>query len=57
MFGIIHVDGRCLAYDFYMIDPDDGSHALYDKLRIRKTTVPGMSGLMLKVVDNESHRR
>ena len=37
MFGVIRVDGYRLSYDFYMIDPDDGSHVLYDKLRIQKT--------------------
>ena len=37
MFGVIRVDGYRLSYDFYMIDPDDGSHVLYDKLRIHKT--------------------
>ena len=37
MFGVIRVDGNRLSYDFYMIDPDDGSHVLYDKLRIHKT--------------------
>ena len=54
MFGILRVDGRCLSYDFYMVDPADGSHVLYDKLRIRKPPVPGPKGLVLKVVNNES---
>ena len=57
MFGILHVDGRCLSYDFYMVDPVDGSHVLYDKLRIRKTPVPGTKGFVLKVVNNELPRR
>ena len=35
MFGIIRVDGRRLSYDFFVVDPD-GSHGLFDKLRIAK---------------------
>ena len=56
MFGILRVDGRCLSYDFYMVDPADGSHVLYDKLRIRKTPAPSTKGLVLKVVHNEQPR-
>ena len=36
MFGVIRVDGMRLAYDFFVVDLD-GSHVLYDKLRIMKT--------------------
>ena len=36
MFGVIRIDGHYLSYDFYMVALD-GSHVLYDKLRIRKT--------------------
>ena len=37
MFGVINIDGPRLSYDFYMVDSTDGSHVLYDKLRIVKT--------------------
>ena len=53
MFGIMRVDGRCLSYDFYMVDSSDGSHVLYDKLRIRKTPVPATNGFVLKIVNND----
>ena len=39
MFGVMRVDGRRLSYDFYVVDLD-GSHVLYDKLRIHKSSVP-----------------
>ena len=42
MFGVIRIDGRRLSYDFYMVD-DNGSHVLYDKLRISKTPPSGAS--------------
>ena len=41
MFGVLRIDGNRLSYDFYMIDPANGSHVLYDKLRILKQTGPG----------------
>ena len=50
MFGVIRVDGQHLSYDFYMIDPDNGSHVLYDKLRILKTPAPGGKGFVMTVV-------
>ena len=37
MFGVIRVDGCRLSYDFYIVDLD-GSSALYDTLRILKTS-------------------
>ena len=37
MFGVIRVDGCRLSYDFYVVDLD-GSSALYDTLRILKTS-------------------
>ena len=33
--GVIRIDGRRLAYDWYVVDKD-GSYGLYDKLRVRK---------------------
>ena len=36
MFGVIRVDGLRLSYDYYVVDLD-GSHALFDTLRILKT--------------------
>ena len=51
MFGVLRIDGNHLSYDFYMIDSDDGSHVLYDKLRILKQTGPaGPGGLRLNIV-------
>ena len=35
MFGVLRVNGRRLAYDWYVVD-SDGSAARYDALRIRK---------------------
>ena len=57
MFGVIRVDGNRLSYDFYMIDPDNGSHVLYDKLRINKTSGGpggGPGGLRVNVVQGGS---
>ena len=57
MFGVIRVDGNRLSYDFYMIDPDNGSHVLYDKLRIYKTSGGpggGPGGLRVNVVQGGS---
>ena len=55
MFGVLRVDGRRLSYDFYMIDPANGSHVLYDKLRILKQTGPGgPGGLRMSVVQGGS---
>ena len=52
MFGVLRIDGNRLSYDFYMIDPDDGSHVLYDKLRIQKekAPTPPKTGIALKLV-------
>lgn len=47
MFGVIRIDGLRLSYNFYMVD-SDGSHVLYDKLRILKTEPP--RGFSIKVV-------
>ena len=54
MFGVISVDGYRLSYDFYMIDPDNGSHVLYDKLRVLKTSAPSTpkAGLRIKISKN-----
>ncbi|MBR3222682.1 MAG: metallophosphoesterase family protein [Kiritimatiellae bacterium] len=49
MFGVIRVDGYRLSYDFYMIDSDDGSHVLYDKLRVSKTPPSGASSTGLHI--------
>ena len=59
MFGVLRIDGNHLSYDFYMIDSDDGSHVLYDKLRIRKQTGPagpggGPGGLRMSIVQSGS---
>ena len=55
MFGVLRVDGNRLSYDFYMIDPANGSHVLYDKLRILKQTGPGgPGGLRLSLVQGGS---
>ena len=35
MFGVIRIDGRRLAYDWYVVDKD-GTFELYDKLRVSK---------------------
>ena len=54
MFGVMRIDGGRLAYDFYMVDQDNGSHVLYDKLRIFKTVAASdgtsASGLTLNLV-------
>ena len=55
MFGVLRIDGNHLSYDFYMIDSTDGSHVLYDKLRILKQTGPaGSDGLRLNIVQGGS---
>jgi hypothetical protein len=57
MFGVLRVDGHRLSYDFYMIDPDNGSHVLYDKLRIYKTSGGpggGPGGLRVSIVQSAS---
>ena len=54
MFGVLRVDGYRLSYDFYMIDSTDGTHVLYDKLRILKKVEPaGPGGLRMSVVQAE----
>ena len=55
MFGVLRIDGNRLSYDFYMIDSADGSHVLYDKLRILKQTGPaGPGSLRLNIVQGGS---
>ena len=53
MFGVIRIDGNRLSHDFYMIDPDNGSHVLYDKLRIYKTRgrADGLSVFVASTID------
>ena len=55
MFGVLRIDGNHLSYDFYMMDSADGSHVLYDKLRILKQTGPaGPGGLRMSIVQGSS---
>ncbi|MDD4018476.1 MAG: metallophosphoesterase [Kiritimatiellae bacterium] len=37
MFGVLHVEGRRLSYDWYVVE-QDGTYELYDKLRVAKRT-------------------
>ena len=52
MFGVLRIDGYQLSYDFYMVDSADGSHVLYDKLRIQKTPSPEKPGTMITLAED-----